>query len=229
MSDPVYHLCVGCRSQRDWASDEVKARGRRNRELHESDDPAVRARAHRCIGHAGHGRRCGMVINPLLRLCTSCSHAHELCQHCQKPIAASGEAEATPAEVQEAHEELIDLYTVLAKTFGYGGGGALLRENADDVGGRVIDVLAFSLSALEARVPTRPGLRRLYGQGHYTDLPIRCASGDCSPPQIMHPAMSKAVQCGHWTHGAYMLWCLFCAIKHKRCPVCDASMTPSEP
>lgn len=224
-----YHLCRQCLVTFAWDSDEVRARGRANANLAKSADVEEQRRAHRCARTVSHGRRCAIPINPQLRLCRSCAIEQGHCQHCQKPLASTSEAEFTPADVREEHEALIDLLTVLVKSFGYDGGSRLLRENADDVGGRVDVVLAYNLSALEARIPARPGLRRLYGQGHYTDVPIRCASGDCNPPQIMHPAMCKAVQCGHWTHGGYMLWCLFCAIKHKRCPVCDASMVPSVP
>lgn len=219
-----YLLCAACLGLRDWAEDPVvRAKGRQNRECHDSEDERVRAKTHRCVGRVGQ-RRCMQAINPLMRLCRACADRDRHCQHCQKPL--STVAAAAPIVLDEPYERLLDLVTLMMKTYGLSVARELVAANAELLGAE----LAARFIAIDDAHPTltmtlldertkRPIWTKVLGQN--VKRPTRCEG--CPSPKRMAPALVRAVQCKHVTVGHIAEWCPVCATEMNVCEICGAS------
>ncbi len=161
-----------------------------------------------------------------IRLCERCAYKDRLCQHCTKPTISEAEREIAKAAA-EVVEADIDLFTILFKIYGYVDAHALLTAHAPLMGDHAQIVLAMSASELDHRIPKRERLRAIFGLHRHSGVAgIRCR--DCRPPPRHTPVLSKARDCGHWTAGANMIWCHFCAAEKGRCVSCVPTAPSSE-
>ncbi len=228
-ADPPYLLCATCLGMRDWAEDPVvRAKGRQNAEYFRSEDPTAKAKTHHCGGQVGR-HRCRQAINPFMKICKGCATRDGHCQHCMKPLGATDEVGAPLPDL--SLERLIDLFTVLVKTYGYQAASDLLFAKREEIGGPITEALAYSLDAIDERIKAvkageRSVIRMLFGQAQRGDVAPRCLQ--CPKPH-RPPAMCRAERCSHWTHGLAMAWCLFCAVEMSECATCGVPTVSTVP
>ncbi len=214
------HLCQPCaHSIQDWSPAPTVSVPAIN--PHDPRNAGERQSAQRPMCPSCRARALG---DRRLKTCETCAVANKFCQHCGASTISQEERDREERGARLL-DGVLDLFTVLVKTYGYTDARTLLDAHADRIEGSVEVALTHRLEDLDARIQHRAGLRELFGQLRSRSRgPVRCEA--CYPPSRRAPAMSKADGCGHWTHGIDMAWCLFCALESEFCANCGVNKEP---
>jgi hypothetical protein len=166
----------------------------------------------------------GFLPDPRLMLCESCAREGGLCQLCSASTRTP--EEIALLETQEGFEKVLDLATLLMKTYGIGAMRELIASNREAIGTEMADrVLAFdaqrpldTMSYLDKRID-RPIWTKVLGANVFRLR--RCA--DCAPPPRSPRRLVAATQCLHLTPGLSAVWCPLCASDRNVCESCGAT------
>lgn len=206
------HLCGKCRAERDWETD-ATVQWQIKTNLARPDGDAMKARCTECT-RPGNPPTPTYIRNPLFTMCKKCAERLQKCQYCR----ASTETSEALAEA-ERREELIDLFTLGMKAYGFTVMVAAFREHAAALG--VADVEAAIVSAksvhLDGRLD-RPIWKKVLGGNIYRH-PRFCEG--CRAPNGR--GICRAERCGHLTIGLEASYCALCATDERSCERCGTS------
>lgn len=206
------HLCDACRAERDWETD-ATVRWQIKTNLARADGDPMKARCSECT-RPGDPPSPTYIRNPLFTMCKKCAERLKRCQRCRTST------ETLEAQkISERREELIDLFTLGMKAYGFAATVGVFRERAEALG--VTDVEAVIASAstlhLDGRLD-RPIWKKVLGGNIYRH-PRFCE--DCRAPYGR--GICRAERCGHLTVGFAASWCALCATDERSCERCGTS------